>query len=67
MTEDIPKQPYLKNRLYWAFEAGVESGEHDARLQKSLEWYESQLKELRKEKRNLIKELRSLRETKEKS
>lgn len=50
-------QPYLRNRLWWAFEAGVESGEQDRRLQTTLEWYEGKLRECRTRNRKLKAQL----------
>lgn len=48
-------QPYLKNRLYRAFEAGVVSAEHDERLYKTLQYYNETVKNLKAEIRALKK------------
>lgn len=55
-------QPYLQNRLYWAFEAGVESGEHDRRLQATIDWYEIKIRALRTDNNALRKENKMLKE-----
>jgi hypothetical protein len=49
MTYPVTDIKYLHNRLWWAFEAGVESGELDRRLQETLQWYESKIKEMKVE------------------
>lgn len=49
------EQPYLRNRLYHAFEAGVVSGDHDERLYKTLQYYNETVKKLRLEIRELKK------------
>lgn len=56
-------QPYLRNRLWWAFEAGVKSGLNDFRLQKTLEWYENERSELKSRNSALAKELNALKKS----
>lgn len=59
------KQPYLGNRLYHAFDAGVVEGEKGHRLQSTIDWYEIRMKELRQRNTRLVRELNKLKKAAE--
>jgi hypothetical protein len=57
------KNPYLTNRLYSAFNAGIEEGEEGTRLQKTCEWYEQKLRDLRRQNKLLSRENNKLKKS----
>lgn len=54
---------FLRNRLFWAFEAGVKSGDMDRRLQQTIDWYQKSMDDLRKENRELKRKIKELTPT----
>lgn len=61
MVNKSSVQPYLRNRLWWAFEAGVNSGECDRRLKNALAYCEKNAAALKIRNRKLVREMNKLK------